>query len=107
MQEKRGCLGLPRFEISGSQNLARIPDGNNFSDTRLIISDYYQDNFTSKKKSNAICYHFVRESVAMGETLTCHIPTDRNLADLQTKVTYGQKRKRLVRGVLYDIYDYE
>jgi hypothetical protein len=78
-----------------------------YGDNMSVIHNTQRPESTLKKKSNAICYHFVRESVAMGETLTCHIPTDRNLADLQTKVTYGQKRKRLVRGVLYDIYDYE
>ena len=78
-----------------------------YGDNMSVIHNTQRPESTLKKKSNAICYHFVRESVAMGETLTCHIPTDRNLADLQTKVTFGQKRKRLVRGVLYDIYDYE
>ena len=80
-----------------------------YGDNVSIIHNTQRPESTLKKKSNEICYHFVRESVAMGETLTGHIPTDRNLADLQTKVTSGQsqKRKRLVRGVLYDIYDYE
>ncbi len=30
-----------------------------------------------KKKSNSICYHAVRESVAMGEYLTGHIGTNK------------------------------
>ncbi len=45
-----------------------------------------------KKKSNSICYHAVRESVAMGESLTGHIGTNENVGDLATKVLYGQKR---------------
>ena len=36
-----------------------------------------------KKKSNSICYHAVREAVAMGELLTGHVKTDENLADHQ------------------------
>ena len=60
-----------------------------------------------KKKSNAICYHAVRESVAMGESLTAHIPPDRNVADLLTKLLYGQKRKNIVGEILFDIYDYD
>ena len=60
-----------------------------------------------KKKSNAICYHAVRESVAMGESLTAHILSDRNVADLLTKLLYGQKRKSLVSEILFDIYDYD
>ncbi|KAL7534366.1 LOW QUALITY PROTEIN: hypothetical protein ACHAWF_004812 [Thalassiosira exigua] len=57
------------------------------------------------KKSNSICYHAVRDAVAMGECLTCHIPTHFNFADLLTKVLSGEKRHRVVGGVLYDIYD--
>jgi len=45
-----------------------------------------------KKKSNSICYHAVRESVAMGESLTAHIGMNENVGDLTTKVLYGQKR---------------
>eukprot|EP00804_Cyclotella_cryptica_P012756 CCRYP_019199-RA/>CCRYP_019199-RA protein AED:0.48 eAED:0.51 QI:0/0/0/1/0/0/2/0/81 len=45
---------------------------------------------TLRKKSNSICYHAVREAVAMGEALVAHIPTKKNLADLFTKVLYGQ-----------------
>ena len=57
-----------------------------------------------KKKSNSI-YHAVQEAVAAGECLMTHIPTLKNYADLLSKVLYGQKRRRLVGGVLYDIYD--
>jgi hypothetical protein len=31
---------------------------------------------TLKKKCNSICYHAIRESVAMGETLLMHIRTE-------------------------------
>eukprot|EP00970_Alexandrium_tamarense_P000866 scaffold100_cov154-Alexandrium_tamarense.AAC.7 len=34
-----------------------------------------------KKKCNSICYHAVRESVAMGETLVSHIPIDKKTAN--------------------------
>ena len=54
---------------------------------------------------NSICYHAVRESVAMGESLITHIRTEHNHSDLMTKVTSGCKRRRLVGGILYDIYD--
>ena len=59
-----------------------------------------------KKRSNRICYHAVREAVAMGELLTGHVKTDENPADLLTKVVGGgQKRKNLVLIYLYDIHD--
>ena len=59
---------------------------------------------TLKKKSNSICYHAVREAVAMGEALVAHIPTKKNLADLFTKVLYGQNRRFLVNRMLWDVY---
>jgi len=72
-----------------------------------VIHSTQRPESTLKKKSNAICYHAVRESVAMGESLTGHIPSDRNVADLLTKLLTGQKRKSLVSEILFDIYDYD
>ena len=47
------------------------------------------------------------ESVAMEKSMTEHIGTNDNIADLATKVLYGGKRKHIVRNILYDIYDDE
>ena len=47
----------------------------------------------------------MRESVAMNESLITQIPTADNLSDLMTKPTFGAKRRRLVGGLLFDIYD--
>ena len=59
-----------------------------------------------KKKSNSICYHAVRESVAMGEILTNHVPSEHNPADIATKIIpSGMKRDYLVSLLLYDIAD--
>ena len=77
-----------------------------YSDNMSVIHNTYKPESVLKKKSNSICYHFVRESVAMRECLTTHIPTDRNWADLLTKVLFGKKRQELVQGVFIDIYDY-
>jgi hypothetical protein len=41
----------------------------------------------------------------MGESLIAHISTGHNHSDLITKVTSGAKRRRLVGGILNDIYD--
>jgi hypothetical protein len=61
---------------------------------------------TLKKKSNQICYHTVRESIAMGKSLTGHISSQENPADLATKLmSGGQKRNYLVSKILYDIHD--
>ena len=51
---------------------------------------------TLRKKSTSICYHAVHEAVAMGKALVAHIPTKKNLADLFTKVLYGQTYRFLV-----------
>ena len=66
-----------------------------YGDNMSVIHNTQRPESTLKKKSNAICYHAVRESVAMGESLTAHIPPDRNVADLLTKLLYGQKRKNI------------
>ena len=47
----------------------------------------------------------VRESVAMGESLTRHMGTNSDPADLATKVLYGRKRQDMVGKLLYDEYD--
>ena len=44
---------------------------------------------TLKKKSNSICYHAFRESMAMGKTITGHVPILENPADFATKVIPG------------------
>jgi hypothetical protein len=51
------------------------------------------------------CYHAICELVAMGETLLTHNRTGENLADFLTKTTNGAKCRKLVSGVVHDIYD--
>ena len=77
-----------------------------YGDNMSVINNTSKPESVLKKKSNSICYHFVREAVAMKEALTTHIPTLNNWADLLTKVLSGKKRRDLVRGILFDIYDY-
>ena len=76
-----------------------------YGDNMSVIHNTQRPESTLKKKSNSICYHAVRESVAMNESLTGHCPTDDNPADLNTKVLYGRKRRKFVSMLLYDIYD--
>ena len=45
--------------------------------------------------------------MAMGECITTHIPTLLNFSDLLTKVLYDQKRRSLVDGIKFDIYEYD
>ena len=75
-----------------------------YGDNMSVIHNTQRPESTLKKKSNSICYHAVREAVAMGEALVAHIPTKKNLADLFTKVLYGQSRRFLVDRMLWDVY---
>ena len=76
-----------------------------YGDNMSVIHNTQRPESTLKKKSNSICYHAMRESVAMGESLTGHVPTDENPSDLLTKVLTGRKREYHVSNILYDIYD--
>ena len=60
---------------------------------------------TLKKTFNAVAYHAVNESVAMGVSMMGHIRPEDNEADFLTKVVMGQKKRHLVLLVFYDIYD--
>jgi len=58
-----------------------------------------------KKKSQSICYHFVREGAARDEWRTSYVSTHDNEADLLTKVLpAGAKRHGFVRRVLHHIF---
>ncbi|KAL7460755.1 hypothetical protein ACHAXS_002073 [Conticribra weissflogii] len=46
-----------------------------------IIKNTSKQESILNKKSNAVYYHTVRESIAIGETLTAHIPGTENPAD--------------------------
>jgi hypothetical protein len=76
-----------------------------YGDNMSVIHNTQQPESTLKKKSNSIAYHAVRESVAMGESLTGHVGTNSNVADLATKVLVGKKRRGMVNKLLYNIYD--
>jgi hypothetical protein len=76
-----------------------------YGDNKSQVTNSSKPELTLKKKCNSVCYHAIRELVAMGETLLTHFRTRDNLADFLTKTTYGAKRRKLVSGVVYDIYD--
>ena len=70
-----------------------------------VIHNTKRPKSTLKKKNNSICYHALREVVAMGECLITHIPTKDNLSDMMTKALYGSKNRELVQGLMYDVFD--
>ena len=63
-----------------------------YGDNVSVIHNTSKPESVLKKKSNSICYHFVREAVSIRECLTKNAPTEINWADLLTKVLYGKKR---------------
>ena len=91
-------LRMMGVELSGPTRI--------YGDNMSVIHNTQRPESTLKKKSNSICYHAIRESVAMGESLTAHISTHLNPGDLATKVIPGgQKRDFLVSLVLYYVAD--
>ena len=69
-----------------------------------VVTNVSRPESTLRKKSNSICYHAVHEAIAIGEALVAHIRTKKNLADLFTKVLYGQMRRSLVDRMLWDVF---
>jgi hypothetical protein len=76
-----------------------------YGDNKSQVTNSTRPESTLKKKCHSVCYHAIRKSVAMGESLITHIPTQLNLADFLTRVTNGATQCRLVGNVLFDIYD--
>ena len=75
-----------------------------YGDNMSVIHNTQRHESMLKKKSNSICYHACRESVVMGDTITGHVPTLENPADLATKVIPGGiRRNGLIERILYDI----
>ena len=76
-----------------------------YGDNMSVIHNTQRPESTLKKKSHQLCYHAIRESVAMNESLVGHVRSENNRADLLTKILFGAKRRYMVSEVLYDIYD--
>ena len=75
LRYKLSIMGVPISRMS-------LIHGGNMS----VIHKTQQPESTLKKKSNSICYHAIRESVAMKESLTGHVPSVDNPEDIFTKV---------------------
>ena len=99
METLRGLrykLRMMGVELSGPSYI--------YGDNMSVIHNTQRPESTLKKKSNSVCYHAVREAVAMDECRTGHVPSTENPADICTKlIPGGQKRDYLVSLLLYDI----
>jgi hypothetical protein len=77
-----------------------------YGDNMYVVQNTQRTEYVLKKKSNSMCYHVVRESSAMGESIIGHVPSVDNPADICTKVVPGgQKRNHLIRLLLHDLCD--
>ena len=66
-----------------------------------VVNNTSQPESTLKKKSSAIAYHFVHESVASGMCKIAYEPSKTNLADLLTKIQTGTEWAQLASMILY------
>jgi hypothetical protein len=77
-----------------------------YGDNMSAVHNNQRPEYVLKKKSNSLCYHMVRESAAMGESIIGHLPSVDNPADICTLfVAGGQKRNHLIRILLHDLCD--
>jgi hypothetical protein len=77
-----------------------------YGDNMYVVHNTQRPEPGLKKKSNYFCYHAVRESTAMGESIIGHVPSVDNPADICTKVVPGgEKRNHLIRILLHDLHN--
>ena len=64
-----------------------------YGDNMSVIHNTQRPESTLNKKSNSICFHAIRESVTIQESLTGHVSSENNPADIATKlIPPGQTR---------------
>jgi hypothetical protein len=60
-----------------------------YGETMSVLHNTQRPASVLKKKANSICYHAVRDSAAMGESIIGHVTSVDNPADICTKVVSG------------------
>jgi hypothetical protein len=77
-----------------------------YAENMSVVHNTQRPAFVLKKKSNSICYHAVRESADMGESIIGHVLSVDNPADICTKdVPGGQQWNHLICLLMHDLYD--
>jgi hypothetical protein len=77
-----------------------------YGDNMSVVHNTQRPESVLKKKSNTICYHTVRESASIWESIIGNVTSVNNPADICTKaVPGGQKRDHLIGLLLHDIVD--
>ena len=67
-------MGNPVYELSFM-----------FGDNHSVLANTANPGSTINKKSQSICFHFIREGWARDEWRTAYVKTCENIADLLTK----------------------
>ena len=73
-----------------------------FVDNNSVVKSVTTPESKLKKKHLSICYHAVREAIAGGLMIVCWVASSDNLANLCTKILYGQALKNLVDRLMVD-----
>ena len=76
-----------------------------YGDNQSMLYNTALSETIMKKKSQSICYHFLREGPARDEWRTGYIKSVKNPADVLTKPLSAVKRQALIQGILYHIYN--
>jgi hypothetical protein len=71
-----------------------------YGDNMSVVHNTHMPESVLKKKSNSICYHAVRESAAMGDSIIGHVPSVDKPADICPKVVPGCLITPSLRGSL-------
>ena len=75
-----------------------------YGDNMSVIHNMQRPESVSRKKSNSVCCHAVREAAAMEEMSTTHMRSEFNAADICKKIiTNRPKRDRIVRLFMHYI----
>ncbi len=88
---KQFNLGRPSVWLETDEAKKSCGLGFVLSSLMFVINNTSKFESILKKKNNAACNHLVRESIAMGESLTTHINGDENPVNLLMKVICGEK----------------
>ena len=91
LQYKLQMMGIP---IEGLAHVRK--------DNMSVVNNAMKPESMLKKKSNAIAYHFIRESVASGMCKIAYEPSETNLANLLTKIQTGPERVWLALMILFE-----
>jgi hypothetical protein len=70
-------------------------------DNQGVVKNTSIPESTLTKKHNAINYHIIRESAAMGMLRVGKEDTETNLADLLTKILSEPRRIKLLASIMY------